>query len=605
MKRLGDLLVEGGLISKTDLEKALRIQQETGKRLGEVIVEQGMTTPEDIVKTLSSQLSVEVIDLFETPIDQTLITRNLITPDVILRHQVFPVRLEGNTLVVAMVDPLNLMALDDIRLSTGYEVKPAITTLEALRHAFDQYYGMKHSAQKAIKEFVADRQKQGLAIDELKNLSKELEVEDAPIVKLVDTLISGAVTARASDIHMEPRKEKMRVRYRVDGILIPQMEIPKAAIAATLARIKILAGMDTAERRKPQDGRIFFPMADREIDMRVVTIPTVHGEKIVMRILDRAVGLLSLTDIGFAEDELKVWNTIITRPHGIILLTGPTGSGKTTTLYASLSKIATDEVHVITIEEPVEYEIEKVNQVQVNPKVGVTFSTALRSFLRADPDIMMVGEIRDFETAEMAVQASLTGHLVFSTLHTNDAPGAILRLTNIGVEPFLVNATLIAAVAQRLIRVLCPYCKKPYHPSPYELEKIAPVFRGLGREERPEDVVVYNKVGCKFCNGVGYKGRSGLFEIMVMSPELREMALRGASHQEIKIQAMREGMRSLFENGVKKTLEGITTVEEILRVVPPEERAMEVVPERVPVGAERRAPGLAEAPRKLAPLISQ
>jgi len=600
MKRLGDLLVEAGLITGEDLERALKVQQETGKRLGEVIVEQGMASPEDITRTLSQQLGVEVIDLFETPVDQTLVTKGVITPDLILRHQVFPVRLEGNTLVLAMVDPLNLLAIDDIRLATGYEVRPAITTLDALKHAFEQHYGVKHTAQKAIKEFVAERREKGLDLLELKQISREFEVEDAPIVKLVDTLITGAVNSRASDIHLEPRKESMKVRYRVDGILIPQMEIPKPAIAATLARVKILAGMDTAERRKPQDGRIFFQMPDREIDMRVVSIPTIYGEKIVMRILDRAVGLMTLTDLGFSEDEMKVWNSLISRPHGIILLTGPTGSGKTTTLYASLLKIATDEVNVMTIEEPVEYEIERVNQVQVNTKVGVTFASALRHFLRSDPDIMMIGEIRDYETAEMAIQSSLTGHLVFSTLHTNDAPSSIIRLVNIGVEPYLVNATLIAAVAQRLIRVLCPYCKKSYRPSPYEMEKITGVMKVLGRKET-EEVILYNKVGCKFCNGIGYKGRTALFEIMVMSPRIREMALSGASHMEIKSQAMREGMRTLYENGVRKALEGITTLEEVLRVVPPEERALELIPERVP---ERKVPGLAEAPRKLAPLIS-
>ncbi len=600
MKRLGDLLVEAGLLTAEDLERALKVQQETGKRLGEVIVELAMASPEDITRTLSHQLGVEVIDLFETPVDQALITKGVITPDLILRHQVFPVRLEGNTLVLAMVDPLNLLAIDDIRLATGYEVRPAITTLDALKHAFEQHYGVKHAAQKAIKEFVAERREKGLDLLELKQISKEFEVEDAPIVKLVDTLITGAVNSRASDIHLEPRREKMKVRYRVDGILIPQMEIPKQAIAATLARVKILAGMDTAERRKPQDGRIFFQMPDREIDMRVVSVPTVYGEKIVMRILDRAVGLMSLVDLGFSEDEMKVWNSLISRPHGIILLTGPTGSGKTTTLYASLMKIATDEVNVMTIEEPVEYEIDRVNQVQVNTKVGVTFASALRHFLRSDPDIMMIGEIRDYETAEMAIQSSLTGHLVFSTLHTNDAPSSIIRLVNIGVEPYLVNATLIAAVAQRLIRVLCPYCKKSYHPSSYEMEKIAGVMKVLGRKET-EEVILYNKVGCKFCNGIGYKGRTALFEIMVMSPRIREMALSGASHMEIKSQAMREGMRTLYENGVRKALEGITTLEEVLRVVPPEERALELIPERVP---ERRVPGLAEAPRKLAPLIS-
>jgi type IV pilus assembly protein PilB len=602
MKRLGDLLTEAGLLSEPDLQRALEYQQETGKRLGEAIIHLGLVHPEDLLKTLSQQLGFDIVDLRETPVDQALISQSLITPDLILRHQVFPVRVEDGSLVLAMVDPLNLLALDDVRHATGMEIRPVITTGDALKHAYDQYFGVKHAAQKAIKQFVQERQKRGVDVEELRSITKEFEVEDAPIVKLVDTLISGAVNARASDIHMEPKRESLRVRYRVDGILMPQMEIPRQAMSATLARVKVLAGMDTAERRKPQDGRIFFKMPDREIDLRVVSLPTVHGEKIVMRVLDRAVGLIPLTDLGFSQDALKIWDSLITRPYGIILLTGPTGSGKTTTLYASLRNIASDQINILTIEEPVEYEIQEINQIQVNPKVGVTFSTALRSFLRADPDVMLIGEIRDYETAEMAIQSSLTGHLVFSTLHTNDAPGAIIRLTNIGVEPYLVNTTLLAAAGQRLIRVLCPYCKQGVHPDPNDLEKILPVLPRLHRPPA-EDFHIYRAVGCKFCNGIGYKGRIAIFEIMVMTPTLREMAARGASHMELKSQAMREGMVTLYEDGIRKILDGVTTIDDVLRVVPPEERLLEIAapPEVVMAGRGRL---LEEAPRKLAPLIS-
>ncbi|MHA2609763.1 MAG: GspE/PulE family protein [bacterium JZ-2024 1] len=604
MKRLGDLLLEAGVITQEQLTQALQIQKETGKRLGDVLMEQGWVHPDDLVKTLSQQLGVEVIDLFETPVDTSLIAQGLITPDVILRHQVFPVRLEGNTLVLAMVDPLNLMAIDDIRHATGYMVKPAITTPDGLKHAFEQHYGVKHAAQKAVKEFVAERAKKGAELEAIARATRELEVEDAPIVKLVDTLISGAVNMRATDIHLEPKEDGLRVRYRIDGILIPQMNIPKQAQAATIARIKVLAGMDTAEKRKPQDGRIFFPLPDRQIDIRVSGIPTIHGEKMVLRLLDRATALFNLSDLGFHEEELAIWNTLITRPYGIILLTGPTGCGKTTTLYASLTKIASDEVNVVTIEEPVEYEIEKINQVQTNPKVGVTFATALRHFLRQDPDIILVGEIRDYETAEMAVQASLTGHLVFSTLHTNDAPSSLIRLVNIGVEPYLVTTTLLAAVAQRLVRVLCPYCKRPYHPTSAEMEKIRPALRVLGREAS-DSLLLYQKTGCKFCNGMGYKGRTAIFEIMVMSPTLREMTLAGASHLELKRQAIKEGMRTLYISGIRKALEGITTLEEVFRVVSPEERELEEVEAKaVPVAPKKKAGLLSEAPRKLAPLIT-
>lgn len=602
MKRLGDLLLEAGLINEADLQRALDYQQETGKRLGEAVVDLGLVHPEDLLKTLSQQLGFDIVDLRETAVDQNLINQNLITPDLILRHQVFPVRVEDGTLVLAMVDPLNLLALDDVRHATNMEIRPVITTPDALRHAYDQYFGVKHAAQKAIKQFVQERQKRGVEVEELRSITKEFEVEDAPIVKLVDTLISGAINARASDIHLEPKRDSLKVRYRIDGILMPQMEIPRQAMSATIARVKVLAGMDTAERRKPQDGRIFFKMPDREVDLRVVSLPTVHGEKIVMRILDRAVGLIPLTDLGFSQEALKIWESLISRPYGIILLTGPTGSGKTTTLYASLRKIASDEINILTIEEPVEYEIEEINQIQVNPKVGVTFSTALRSFLRADPDVMLIGEIRDYETAEMAIQSSLTGHLVFSTLHTNDAPGAIIRLVNIGVEPYLVNTTLLAAAGQRLVRVLCSYCKQSARPNPNELEKITPVLPRLNRPVS-DDFPVYHAVGCKFCNGVGYKGRIAIFEIMLMTPTLREMSARGASHMELKSQAMREGMITLYEDGIRKVLEGVTTVDEVLRVVPPEERLLEIAapPEAVVAGRGRF---LEEAPRKLAPLIS-
>lgn len=599
MKRLGDILVDEGIITADQLKEALTRQQKTGKRLGTTVHEMELSTPDEILGALSRQLGIGMIDLFEEELDMEV--SRLLTVDKIQQHKAIPIREVDGALLVAMVDPLNVIATDDIRLTTGKRVKPMITSEESFKHAFDEYFGKVHEAEKAVKAFEAERiEKGGMA--ELAELAKDLDVEDAPIVRLVDSILRGAVDGRASDVHLEPKETRLQVRYRVDGVLHKVMDIPKTAINAVVARVKILSQLDTSERRKPLDGRIFMEVGDKRIDFRVSTVPTLHGEKVVARVLDRSASFLTLEQLGFQPNELELWEEFLERPHGIILLTGPTGSGKTTTLNASLSRVATEEVNVITIEDPVEYEIATVNQVQVNNKVGLTFATALRSFLRQDPDVMMVGEIRDVEVAEMAINASLTGHLVFSTLHTNDAPSSVTRLTNMGVEPFLINATMVGAVAQRLVRILCPHCKEGYEIDDEEWARIAPMAAKAGwdKEGKP---VLYKPEGCKFCGGTGYRGRRAIFEMMKMTSATRNMIVTGESHEAIKKACLGAGMSSLFESGMRKCLSGDTSLDELFRTVPPEEYVMElggvtVLEEEAPA---RRAAELAEAPKMLTP----
>lgn len=592
-KRLGDMLVDSGIISLDKLQSALEGQKQSGKRLGEVIIEMQLAMEDEVQEVLANQLGIEKIDLYEERIDPDV--ARLMTPDLIQRHQAIPVRLEGHNLVVAMVDPLNLLAIDDIRLSTGYEVVPKITSPHALKFAFDQFFGVSHEAQKSIDQFQADRIRKGLIIDEDDiDRATLAEIEDAPIVKLVDTIMNGAVDYRASDIHLEPKEDRMEVRYRVDGMLRKILTVPKNAISAVTARLKIMARLDTSERRKPQDGRINITLRDQEIDIRFSTLPTVHGEKIVMRLLTKAMAQYRLTDLGFDEEEFHIFEDLVSHPHGIILITGPTGSGKSTTLIAALSKLATEQVNVVTVEDPVEYQLETINQVHVNPKVGLTFATGLRTIMRQDPDIIMVGEIRDYETADLAVQAALTGHLVFSTLHTNDAPGAVPRLVNLGVAPYLINASVIGVMAQRLVRLLCPHCKNSYEASEEEWGIIQAALPQARQDTKP---ILYKARGCKFCNHIGYSGRSGIFEIMPLTNKMKELVMRNTSIHAVKSLARQEGMVTLWESGVKKVLKGLVSLEELMRVARPDVEE-EISEEYVATG--RVAGGLAEAAPKLA-----
>ena len=607
MKRLGDILVDEGLVTSDQLKEALGSQQKTGKRLGQTIIDMGISTPDEILDALSRQMGIQKIDLYEEEIDLKI--ARLLSVEKIQQFKAIPIKEVDGTLLVAMVDPLNVIAIDDIRISTGKAVKPLITSEESYKSAFDEYFGKALEAEKAVKEFEDQRRADGMLSEELEKMSKAMDVDDAPIIKLVESLLTSAVEMRVSDIHLEPKETKLQVRFRVDGILQKMMDIPRTALSAVVARFKILSNLDTSERRKPLDGKIAKEINGKKIDFRVSTIPTVNGEKVVARVLDRSASMLTLEDLGFTKKEQSIWVELLKKPHGIILLTGPTGSGKTTTLNASLSRIASDDINVTTIEDPVEYQINKINQVQVNNKVGLTFQSALRSFLRQDPDVMMVGEIRDFEVGEMAIQASLTGHLVFSTLHTNDAASSITRLTNMGIEPFLVNATLAGAVAQRLVRKLCDHCKEHEEMSLEEFDRLRPILKKVGYE-KDTPPLVHNASGCKFCNGSGSKGRSAIFEMMVMTNNIRNMCLRGASEKEVKIQAIGDGMDTLFQSGLMRVLDGQVSLDELFRVCPPEELAIEIGGEyegsEEGAGTEttkKKVPELAEAPKMLAPFV--
>ena len=567
MKRLGDLLIEEGVLSPAKLEEALAKSRASGKRIGEVLQEMEAVLESQVLDALSKQLGIPKMDLGEVVPDPELAT--LIDAEVIKRHKALPVKLEGNDLIVAMVDPLNLMAIDDIRLATGYDIKPYICSEKALEMRFQELFGVSHEAQQHIDEWRKEMMKEGNTIkDMLKQTATLTELEDAPIVRFVEAILEGAVDQNASDVHLEPKEDKLYVRYRVDGMLHRVMTVPKAAQAAVIARLKILAGLDTSERRRPMDGRIDLKVRKATFDIRFSTLPTMYGEKIVMRLLNKEMAHATLEQLGFEKMHLDVWKNIINQPHGIIYLTGPTGSGKSTTLIASLASIATDKINVVTIEDPIEYQLAAINQVQVNRKVDFSFADALRTILRQDPDVIMVGETRDRETADLAINASLTGHLVFSTLHTNDAAGGLIRLHNMGVDRFLIVASVIAMVAQRLIRTFCKNCRELYDPPDHEIELITPY---IGMDKDPSKLKLYKNHGCELCHNYGYSGRTAITETLQMSREIRNMIMANASVQDIKRAARQEGMNTLFEAGMMKVFRGLTSLEELFRVARPEE----------------------------------
>ncbi len=558
-KRLGELLLEKGLITEKQLEQALEEQKKTGKLLGRVLVDLGFVKDEDILAVLGAQTGMEEVDLSTIDVPPQLLEK--VPAPLAKAYKIVPIRMEGNTLVVAMGDPLNIQALDDLRFLLDCDVKGVISNEQAVNEAIDRLYGGEmETVEDLLKELEAEaapleeREEEAEDVETLEQLAHEV-----PVVKLLNLVLIQAIKDKASDIHFEPFEDQFRIRYRVDGVLYEMVPPPKHFALAVTTRIKVMADMDIAERRLPQDGRITLHIGGREIDLRVSSIPTVHGESIVMRVLDKSVLMLPLEKLGLAPDDLEKVEKLIRKPNGIILVTGPTGCGKTTTLYAALRKINTPEVKIITVEDPVEYDIEGIHQVQVKPQIGLTFASALRSILRQDPDIILVGEIRDLETAEMAIQASLTGHLVFSTLHTNDSPSAVTRLIDMEVEPFLISSTLEAVISQRLVRVICNFCKEEYEPSPEELELI---------ELTPEEAKkhkFYRGRGCPACNNIGYMGRTGIFEIMIMNEELRRVVVDKASASEIREVALRYGMKTLRKDGLDKIFQGITTIEEVVR----------------------------------------
>ncbi len=557
---LGRILLDQAMVTDEQLDQALYVQQRSGGMLGHILVEQGALSPSQLARALSLQWGLPFVELSAREIDPAIV--KIVPQHIARRHTVLAIEKTVDELKLAISDPLNVVALDDVRLVTGLRIDPVLAPRDEITAAIGRHYNDNSDVDEAIRlaagpelEMAADLGEE-ISVERLRTM-----VDEAPVVRLVNLIINQAIADRASDIHIEVYRRSLHVRNRVDGILYDVMAPPKSIHPAMVSRIKIMANMDIAERRVPQDGRSHLVIEGKEYDLRVSTLPTVFGENVVMRILDQSTARVGLERLGFAAGMYQAWESLIRKPHGMILVSGPTGSGKTTTLYSTLNKLNTLDKKILTVEDPVEYQLTRVNQVQVNPKAGLTFANGLRSFLRQDPDIIMVGEIRDRETAVIAIQASLTGHLVLSTIHTNDAPSTLTRLVDMGIEPFLVSSALMAVIAQRLVRTICPYCKESYTP-PSE------ALRRLGIKPRAgEEVVFYRGRGCDRCKGSGYRGRTGVFELMIVSEPIRQRILKGTSATDIQALAVADGMKTLGDDGILKVLEGSTTVEELLRVV--------------------------------------
>ena len=550
---LGEILVQEGLTTSDVVQRGLARAQTSGERIGEALVALGAVTEDDVLRALSLQQDLPYLWREEFPSSVPMLKN--VSAKYLRQVRVCPISLEGNVLTVASADPLNTLVTDELRQATGLNVKVVISAAAAITEAIDRTYEGASSPLQRIVEGMDDDGDAGG--DEDLNHLRDMAFE-APVVRLVNLLVENAISAEASDIHIEPFEDTLRIRYRIDGVLYEQEAPPRRLQAAVTSRIKIMAEMNIAERRLPQDGRIRVTLHGQRVDIRVSTMPTVHGESIVMRLLQRASVFHPLEQLGFPADLLKRFQALIKRPHGILLVTGPTGSGKTTTLYAALDKINAPGVKIITVEDPVEYQLKGVNQIAVKPKIGLTFAQGLRHIVRQDPDVILVGEIRDLETAEIAIQASLTGHLVFSTLHTNDAPGAITRLQDMGVEGYLVASVLEGVLAQRLVRRICPACRVPDTPSQADLDAL-----GI---EAPPGTELFRGKGCDECRGTGYRGRSGIYELFTIDEDARSLILRHASTRDIRQHAIQRGMVTLRVDGYKRACEGVTTVEEILRV---------------------------------------
>jgi type IV pilus assembly protein PilB len=567
-KLIGQILLEKGLITQEQLDEALRVQKNTTEQIGRILTDLGYVTERDVLRAYAEQLGIPFLELNEVSIDQDI--AKAIPQSVVQRYNAVPIKRTGNRLTVAMSDPSNVFALDDIRLITGYEIDPMLATpddIGMLTGGGDGGPGGQEELQDALSALdggltalTDDMDLASAGVDEDVDRSAALE-DEAPIIRVVNVVIQQAIKDRASDIHVEPDRRGVRIRYRVDGVLHEVMRVPKYVHAPLVSRIKIMADMNIAERRLPQDGRIHIRHEGKDFDLRVSSVPTVFGEKVVMRILDQSSVLIGLNKLGMFPETQAHLESIIVQPNGMILSTGPTGSGKTTTQYSILNKINSVEKNILTIEDPVEYQLPGLNQVHVNRKAGLTFASAMRSFLRQDPDIIMVGEIRDLETAETAVQASLTGHLVLSTVHTNDAPSTITRLMDMGVEPFLIASSVIGILAQRLGRRICQNCKEPYRPPAEALHRV-----GFTVEDM-ENVVFHRGRGCEQCRHTGYRGRMGIFEMMLINEEVADLTVKRAPLSEIRNAALANGMKTLKMDGFQKVLEGTTTVEEVMRVV--------------------------------------
>ncbi len=548
---LAEVLVGAGLITREQLETVSDSRTNDLEKLDETLVRLGVAREDDIFSALARHLGLEYVPEIDRDIDPALLAQ--LPSEFAMRHQVLPLREEDHTLVVAMADPFDVTVLDDLRLLTSRDIRAVVSSRRKIVEVIEQSY-----MEKMFRD-IDDMQREDVAEEDLEIADLQKMAREALVIKLVNLIVHQAIQERASDIHIEPQERDLRVRYRVDGVLRDASSPPRHLHPAIISRIKIMADMDIAERRLPQDGRVRIKLADRMIDLRVSSIPTLHGESVVIRLLDRSAGLMKLTDLGMRHDTHEQFQALITRPYGIILATGPTGSGKSTTLHAGLHEVYSAEKKVITIEDPVEYELAGANQINVRPEIGLTFASGLRHIVRQDPDIIMVGEIRDRETADISIHAALTGHLVFSTVHTNDAAGAVTRLLDMGIEPYLVASSLIGVLAQRLLRTLCPRCKVPFQPTAEQAREI-----GLTAEQA-SGVTLYHQGDCDLCLR-GYHGRTGVFELLLVDDEVSQQVLDKASSNEIKQRAVQKGMSSLLADGRSKVLDGTTTIEELVRV---------------------------------------
>ncbi len=550
MKKLGDILIESGLLTQEQLDEALFQQQASGHKLGDTIVEMGLLTDIELMKALEYQCRIPYIDMSSLRIDPT--APGLISEDTAKKYCAIPVGFEGGQLVVIMNDPLDFIIIDEIRYLTGKDIMAKMSTRKQILAAIDASYG-KENAQKAAQELEKE-----FDVDEMVRITEQItdEVANAPVVKLVNSIIEHAIKISASDIHIEPTEGQMRVRMRLDGVLQEVMNAPKNAHAAVITRIKIIGGMDIAEKRIPQDGRVETVIANRSVDLRLSILPTVNGEKVVVRILGRGEVALTRNMMGLSDENTVLFDRIVKSPHGIILVSGPTGSGKTTTLYTILKDLNQPTTNIVTVEDPVEYRMSGVNQVQVNVRAGMTFASGLRSILRQDPDIILIGEIRDGETAEIAIRASITGHLVLSTIHTNDSASTVTRLIDMGIDPYLVSSSVVGIISQRLVRKICPRCKESYKPSHAEAMQLKM------REPAP----LYRGVGCPDCSFSGYKGRTAIHEILVVTKEIRELVDRRASDDQIRAVSIRQGTSTLMDTCIKLVIDGTTTTQEMMKV---------------------------------------
>lgn len=551
-KRIGDLLLEYNYITDVELREALEVQKATGKKLGEIFINSGIISESDLLGVLELQLGLNRVYIDMIKVDKEVV--NLVPEFLAKKYNAFPIGIENNELVVAMNDPLNILAEEDLSIASGYPIKIALSSEGEIKQMINKYYSESYMEKTAehLKAHLEEKEK------EQEDIVEQIDgTENAPTVKLIDTIIANAVRSKASDIHIEPFSNRVVVRYRIDGQLKKQFESSREPLAAMITRIKILSDMDIAEKRIPQDGKILTKVDGVDVDLRVSVLPAVYGEKVVIRILDRSAYMVEKDQLGLEGEDLEKINKIVSNPYGIVLVTGPTGSGKTTTLYSLLRDLNKESVNLVTVEDPVEYAMDGITQVNVNAKAGLTFASGLRSILRQDPDVVMIGEIRDAETAEIAIRAAITGHLVLSTIHTNDAPSSVMRLQDMGIQPYLVATAVKGIIAQRLIRKICPNCKQGYLASDYEKSIL-----GLPDQR----VILYRGTGCSRCNDTGYKGRMGIYEIMDIGAEVKEVIYNNGNAEEIRKVAIRNGMNTLNRSAAKAVLAGKSTIDELMRV---------------------------------------